>query len=282
MGRASTRRGSVTSSVGRIGTGKIQRPGPNSPGGPRVERSCEVCKEPFWPRSVDVAAGKGRHCSSNCSSKAFRRTPVCRCGKRTSSYTATVCGDCRRAAVAAEREAAQAAKVANAPTSRWQRIQSGELRMVTLSELGRITGRNRLHAADVRSRLVLARAAVGVWRWCRSSGADEASRALTSRRVSVSSEYASRPSLCGRALAAAAAGCLPIVGDSLLASALCALRRQSNWCVSDVAVRSAPLRRATTAAASAKLLRLPSPANRIRRNMWRSYWASARLRSAVG
>jgi transposase-like protein len=73
----------VTSSHLRVGrtSGKIQKPGPDSPGGPRVERTCEVCQEPFWPRAVDVAAGKGRHCSTNCSSKALRKPKLCACGK---------------------------------------------------------------------------------------------------------------------------------------------------------------------------------------------------------
>jgi hypothetical protein len=76
-------------------SGKIQRPGPESPGGPRVERACEVCKNLFWPRAVDVAAGKGRHCSTNCSSKALRKPKLCACGKPR-SYKATKCRSCKR------------------------------------------------------------------------------------------------------------------------------------------------------------------------------------------
>lgn len=60
-------------------TGKIQRPGPDAPGGPRVRKVCEVCEHEFWPRIVDVQRGWGKHCSSNCSSKAFRKTKVFRC-----------------------------------------------------------------------------------------------------------------------------------------------------------------------------------------------------------
>lgn len=55
------------------GSLKIQRPGPGSPGGPRVRRRCEVCRSEFWPRAVDVDAGKGKHCSNACSSKVFRK-----------------------------------------------------------------------------------------------------------------------------------------------------------------------------------------------------------------
>lgn len=60
-------------------TGKIQRPGPDAPGGPRVKRVCEVCEHEFWPRVVDVQRGWGKHCSSNCSSKALRRTTTFKC-----------------------------------------------------------------------------------------------------------------------------------------------------------------------------------------------------------
>lgn len=60
-------------------SGKIQRPGPDSPGGPRILRNCDQCGDAFWPRVVDVNAGKGRHCSSSCSSKAFRRPKAGEC-----------------------------------------------------------------------------------------------------------------------------------------------------------------------------------------------------------
>lgn len=65
---------------------KIQRPGPDSPDGPRVARNCQVCALEFWPRQVDVIAGKGKHCSNNCSSKAFRKPPA------PKKSTCTTCG----------------------------------------------------------------------------------------------------------------------------------------------------------------------------------------------
>lgn len=55
---------------------KIQRPGP---GAGRIERQCEVCGDIFHPRKVDVDKGKGKHCSNNCSAKAYRRKKVSEC-----------------------------------------------------------------------------------------------------------------------------------------------------------------------------------------------------------
>jgi 5-methylcytosine-specific restriction endonuclease McrA len=51
---------------------KVQRPGPDTPGGPRVARNCEVCHQEFWPRVVDVQQGWGKHCSNTCSGKISR------------------------------------------------------------------------------------------------------------------------------------------------------------------------------------------------------------------
>jgi hypothetical protein len=70
-------------------SGKIQRPGPDAPGGPRTRRNCDVCGEEFWPRVADVEAGKGRHCSSNCSSKALRRPKEVRCIECQSDFQST-------------------------------------------------------------------------------------------------------------------------------------------------------------------------------------------------
>lgn len=90
-------------------SGKIQKPGPDSPGGPRVERLCQQCGESFWPRVVDVKAGHGKHCSTTCSGKAFRRPQhgKCgRCGADTSGATAPKFCDVCRPIVTEERAAA--------------------------------------------------------------------------------------------------------------------------------------------------------------------------------
>jgi hypothetical protein len=68
---------------------KTQRPTKDSPGGPRVRKICTQCKWEFWPRIVDVKAGGGRHCSSNCSSAALRTrntNPCQRCGKPLNTF----------------------------------------------------------------------------------------------------------------------------------------------------------------------------------------------------
>jgi hypothetical protein len=103
-------------------SGKIQRPGPDTPTGKvktvRVARACEQCGVEFWPRVVDVRAGKGKHCSSNCSSKAYRKPKTykakcARCGRemvgandagRPPKYCAA---ECRKAA---GRDAGRAAR----------------------------------------------------------------------------------------------------------------------------------------------------------------------------
>jgi 5-methylcytosine-specific restriction endonuclease McrA len=81
-------------------SGKIQKPGPDTPGGPRVERVCQQCGDSFWPRVVDVNAGHGKHCSTTCSANAFRRPKqgTCgRCGAPTTGTTAhkKFCDTCR-------------------------------------------------------------------------------------------------------------------------------------------------------------------------------------------
>ena len=75
-------------------SGKLQRakPGDRERDVPRVRRLCEVCGLEFWPRVCDVERGWGRHCSSNCSSKALRKTKhysyrCGRCGRRGKGKT---------------------------------------------------------------------------------------------------------------------------------------------------------------------------------------------------
>jgi hypothetical protein len=70
---------------------KIQRPGPDAPGGPRVPATCVVCDYVFWPRKVDVDNGHGKYCRNTCSSKAQRRPCSLRCvvcGKKFTSFSA--------------------------------------------------------------------------------------------------------------------------------------------------------------------------------------------------
>lgn len=66
----------------RVGysTGKIDYPGPEAPG-ERIERVCAICGRAFWPRQIDVAKGGGRHCSKNCSARAFARLKCTQCSK---------------------------------------------------------------------------------------------------------------------------------------------------------------------------------------------------------
>jgi hypothetical protein len=137
---------------------KIQRPGPDAPGGPRIEQTCEVCREPFWPRVVDVDAGHGKRCQKRCELR--ERCSVCgefKCWlsskmARFLSGTEPECRDCRKARLASAKVVARAAR---SPEGRWQRIQSGELRSVTLAEFRRITGHSPtgLRPADARTRL---------------------------------------------------------------------------------------------------------------------------------
>jgi hypothetical protein len=90
-------------------SGKIQRPGPDSPGGPRVKRYCEVCQQEFWPRVVDVDRGWGRHCGSSCSGKAHRRAREFKCeecgGRFVSHHYRAACDGClaTKSAAAARR-----------------------------------------------------------------------------------------------------------------------------------------------------------------------------------
>jgi hypothetical protein len=131
----------------RPGGGKVQRPGPDAPGGPRVEAACEVCRKPFWPRVVDVQNGKGKHCSTNCSSKALRKPAArCSCGKPlfrgTGGYVPERCGACAKVKRASDAAKHTVELERDARSSRWQLIQNGEIRLVTLGEFRRISGRS--------------------------------------------------------------------------------------------------------------------------------------------
>lgn len=125
---------------------KIQRPGPDAPGGPRVEQSCEVCGFAFWPRAVDVEAGHGKRCQKRCE----LRSRCSACGKFACwGGSVETCKACRKLA----RDTARAAeRFARSAAGRQQRIESGELRSVTLAEFRRISGRS-LRPVDARARL---------------------------------------------------------------------------------------------------------------------------------
>jgi len=78
-------------------SGKIQRPGPQSPGGPRVRRDCQRCGREFWPRVVDVERGHGRHCSTTCQAKVLRKKKhlACDgCGEPLFTFRARYCMRC--------------------------------------------------------------------------------------------------------------------------------------------------------------------------------------------
>ena len=65
----------------RLGySGKIDRPGQDA-SGERIEVVCTICGVQFWPRRIDVARGGGRHCSKNCSARAFTKLKCAHCGK---------------------------------------------------------------------------------------------------------------------------------------------------------------------------------------------------------
>lgn len=122
---------------------KVQRPGPNSPGGPRVERICDVCRRTFWPRVVDVQAGKGKHCSSTCSSKALRKKRGYECAGCSITFQAFPPGRrfhskaCRSAWMRSQRPAPPPS-AADRRRQRIQAVLSGKIRILTLSELARL------------------------------------------------------------------------------------------------------------------------------------------------
>lgn len=123
---------------------KLQRPGPDAPGGPRVRRNCEVCGEEFWPRKEDVAAGGGRHCSNNCSSKALRRRQPAVCAYCGATFLATKGQKYCRA------EHARAAAKAHAQQAKTRTCGCGEQFRVATVTSARMACLKCVHRASTR------------------------------------------------------------------------------------------------------------------------------------
>lgn len=123
-------------------SGKIQRPGPDAPGGPRQKAICQQCGEEFWPRIVDVRNGHGKHCSTSCSAKAFGKPKQQRCrncgGAFWTKNRATVlrCPECRK-----PKERAQCSSRQRL-LDRAEGIRNGSIRLISIAELARLKNAN--------------------------------------------------------------------------------------------------------------------------------------------
>lgn len=144
---------------------KTQKPGPDSPGGPRVRATCEICDDVFWPRAVDIKAGHGRHCSDRCAMKEEVDVDCQDCGAqfRTRRYHPRQrCDACKKAlALACERRRCCSAcgaaigrkntigkcgdcvrrEIREVAYQRRAQIASGTKRKLTLGDLALLTGR---------------------------------------------------------------------------------------------------------------------------------------------